>query len=109
LAIPFVVIELLGRGPITHIWRKPSRAELNALLAEGDSIVLALDAYYAKHRKYFSDLPDSPDTSRAAKYGGWRYACTSDCASFELYVGHYRDYSFEIHRRFGSKTWYVDT
>jgi hypothetical protein len=108
IAVALVLLGLLPCGPTRLLWRRPSSAELDALLAEGDSIVHALDAYRAAHSRYPPQLPGSPETSRGAKYGGWRYACVSDCSSFELSVGHYCNYSFEIHRRFDSRTWYVD-
>ena len=104
LAIGFV------RGPIAHIWRKPARNELDALRAEGDAILRSLAEYHANHRRYPSELPTSPQSSHGAKYGGWRYACIeADCTTFKLAVGHYADYSFEIHWRPDTKTWYTDT
>ncbi len=108
-AVAVVALELTGSGPITHLWRKPSRAELDALLVEGDALVRALEHYHANHLRYPSDLPTSLDTSRGTKYGGWHYTCADDCTRFELFVGHYRDYSFEIHWRTDGKTWHVDT
>jgi hypothetical protein len=103
-----LAVELLGLGPITHLWRRPSRAEFDALIAEGDSIVRALDTYEATHRQYPSNLPRSLDTSRGAKYGGWRYGCANACAHFELSVGDYSENSFRIDWQFDRRTWYID-
>lgn len=108
IAIPLLTMELLWSGPMTYTWRKPSRAELDALVAEGDSIVRALHAYQNNHRQYPSEVPGSLDTSQGAKYGGWRYECAANCTRFLLSVADCRDHSFEVHWRFDSKTWYID-
>jgi hypothetical protein len=106
--VPLLALELLGLGPITHIWRKPSRAEFDALIAEGDSIVRALDTYETTHRQYPANLPHSLDTSEGAKYGGWRYDCAITCNAFELSVGDYPEHSFRIDWQFDRRTWYID-
>ena len=96
-------------GPIEHLWRQPSNHELDALQSEGDAIVRSLDEYFANHHRYPFALPESLDTSRSLKYGGWRYECVAACTSFKLFVGHYRDYSFEIHWQQDKRSWYTDT
>lgn len=107
--IGFLVTIVLPGGPIQHRWRQPSRAELGALRNEGDAVVRSLDEYFASHHRYPPELPASLDLSRGAKYGGWRYKCIAGCASFELFVGQYREFSFEIHWQPDKQNWYTDT
>ena len=107
--IVVLALDIAVSGPITHIWRKPSRAELDILCGEGELIVRALDAHRVAHGRYPSSLPSSLNTSRAARYGGWRYACSANCTTFGLSAGNYRNYAFEIRWRFASKSWYIDT
>ena len=106
-----MVLLILGfaRAPIAHVWRKPSRHELDALRAEGDGILQSLAEYRAHHHRYPSDLSSFRDSSLGSKYGGWQYTCVAECSGFKLFVGHYADYSFEIHWQPDKKTWYIDT
>lgn len=107
-SIALLAVELMGSGPIGHIWRRPSSAEVDALIAEGDFIVRALHAYQADHRQYPTELPGALGTSRGAKYGGWRYGCSVGCSAFKLSVGDYLGHSFRIDWQFDRKTWYID-
>ena len=105
----WLAVEVVVGGPIAHLCCRPSRAEFEALRAEGESIVRALDVYRRTHGRYPASLPGSLRVSHAVRYGGWRYACGPDCATFTLAAGDYLDHYFEIHWRFASKTWYIDS
>jgi hypothetical protein len=106
LGVAIVVGGVLFYHPLP---RAPRSAELDTLVKEGESLVSALEQHRTEHGGYPLDLPAVVAVSSAARYGGWKYSCITDCSRFELHVGRYGDFAFEIWWRPETKSWYVDT
>ena len=92
---------------LTGCWGPPTQKRLQALMAEGDAIIVKLEAYKTKHGAYPETLQEAGVSAVQTKYGPWEYS--SDSNGIYLAVGDYRKHLFKIWWQPDLGTWYIDT
>ena len=88
--------------------RVPSDAEFDQLEAQGDAIIVEIEAYRQIHGEYPATLEDAAIVVPRADYGGWKYERTEN-GGFVLRIGQYTMRSpFTLFRRSGDDEWHID-
>ena len=86
----------------------PTQEEFEQLKAQGDAIIVQIEAYKQSQSEYPISLEDAAIVVPQADYGGWQYVRT-DKGGFELSIGQYTlQSSFTLLRREGDERWYID-
>ncbi len=86
----------------------PTAAEFEQLKAEGNAIIVQIEAYKSSHGEYPASLEAAAIVVPKADYGGWHYML-QDNGGFELSIGQYTMRSpFTLSKVNGDERWYID-